>query len=186
MNSFAELIKTRRSTRKFTPDPLAPEQVESIMKAALTAPSSKRKNPWQFILVDDKEMLKKLAACKEQGAAFLSDCALAVVVTADGMASDVWIEDASIASIYMQLQAEELGLGSCWVQVRNRVTADDIDSEEYVRRLLDIPYQLQVLSVIGLGHKAQERKPFDQANLQWEKVHIGRYCMPGASGTQAE
>lgn len=178
MSSFAELIKKRRSTRKFTSELLTPEQVETIMKAALMAPSSKRKNPWQFILVDDKEMLKKLAACKEHGAAFLEECALAVVVTADGMVSDVWIEDAAIASIYMQLQAEELGLGSCWVQIRNRVTAEEMDADEYVRRLLDIPYQLQVLSIIGIGHKDQERKPFNEENLQWEKIHIGKFTMP--------
>lgn len=178
MNKFAELIKNRRSTRKFTSEPLTPEQVEIIMRAALMAPSSKQKNPWQFILVDNKDMLKRLAACKEHGASFLEGCALAVVVTADGMASDVWIEDASIASIYMQLQAEDLGLGSCWVQIRNRVTPEDTDADEYVRRLLDIPYQLQVLSVIGIGHKAQERKPFNEDRLQWEKVHINHYTMP--------
>ncbi|WP_106828021.1 nitroreductase family protein [Parabacteroides pacaensis] len=178
MNSFAELITTRRSTRKFTSELLSPEEVEMIMAAALKAPSSKRKNPWQFILVDNKDMLKKLAASKEHGAAFLEECALAIVVTADGTVSDVWIEDASIAAIYMQLQAEDLGLGSCWVQIRNRVTPDELDADEYVRSLLDIPYQLQVLCIIGIGHKAQERKPFDDAHLQWEKVHIDKFTMP--------
>lgn len=186
MNSFAELITTRRSTRKFTPEPLDPEQVEMIMKAALKAPASKMKNPWHFILVDDREMLKKLAACKEHGAGFLEECALAVVVTADGMVSDVWIEDASIAAIYMQLQAEDLGLGSCWSQIRNRVTAEEMDSEEYVRRLLDIPYQLQVLCIVGIGHKGQERKPFDDSRLQWEKVHIGKFTLPQAAEPSAE
>lgn len=178
MNSFAELIKNRRSTRKFTPEPLSPEEVEIIMKAALMAPSSKRKNPWQFILVDDKDMLKRLASCKEHGSSFLEDCALAVVITADGMLSDVWIEDASVAAIYIQLQAEDLGLGSCWVQIRNRTTPDETDADECVRRLLDIPYQLQVLCIVGIGRKGQERKPFDEANLQWEKVHLGKFVMP--------
>lgn len=55
------------------------------------------------------------------GAAFLADAAMAVVVMADPLASDVWIEDASIASIMIQLQAEDLGLGSCWIQVRERL-----------------------------------------------------------------
>ena len=59
MESFASLIKNRRSTRKFTDQLLSPEQVEMILKAALMAPASKRKNPWQFIVVEDKEMLKK-------------------------------------------------------------------------------------------------------------------------------
>lgn len=179
MNSFSELIKNRRSIRKFTDELLTPAEVEFLLKAALMAPSSKRKNPWQFVVVEDKEMLKKLAVCKEHGAAFLEECALAIVVMADGMVSDVWIEDASIASIYIQLQAEDMGLGSCWTQIRNRLTPEDTDADEYVRRLLDIPYQLQVLSIIGIGRKGQERKPFDEVNLQWEKIHLGKFTMPG-------
>lgn len=175
MESFSALIKQRRSTRKFTEEPLTPEQVEKILKAGLMAPSSKGKNPWEFIVIEDKDMLRLLAGCKEHGAGFLENSVLAVVVLANTMESDVWIEDAAVASIYMQLQAEDLGLGSCWCQIRNRVTAEETDSNELIRRLLNIPYQLDVLSIIGLGHKAQERKPFDEEKLQWEKVHIGKY-----------
>lgn len=92
--------------------------------------------------------------------------------------SDVWVEDASIASIYMQLQAEDLGLGSCWCQIRNRQTEDDADAAQYVRGLLDVPYQMEVLSIIGFGYKDQERKPFDESHLQWEKIHLGTFRMP--------
>ena len=130
------------------------------------------------IIVEDKEMLRKLAGCKAHGSAFLEGCALAVVVLANVMESDVWVEDASIASIFMQLQAEDLGLGSCWCQIRNREREDESGAGEYVRRLLDIPYQMEVLSIIGFGHKAQERKPFDESRLQWEKVHIDQFTMP--------
>lgn len=175
MNSFIELIRNRRSTRNFTEELLTPGEVELLLKAALMAPSSKGKNPWQFVVVEDKETLKKLSLCKDHGASFLEGCMLAIVVLADGMLSDVWIEDSAIAAVYIQLQAEDLGLGSCWAQVRGRYTPQDTDTDEYVRRLLNVPYQLQVLSVIGIGHKAQERKPFDEANLQWEKIHIGSY-----------
>lgn len=178
MESFATLIKNRRSIRKFTGQLLNPDQVEMILKAALMAPASKRKNPWQFVVVEDKEMLVKLSACKPAGASFLKDCALAVVVLANVMESDVWVEDASIASIYMQLQAEDLGLGSCWCQIRNRQTEDDADAAQYVRGLLDVPYQLEVLSIIGIGYKDQERKPFDESHLQWEKIHLGTFRMP--------
>ena len=98
---------------------------------------------------------------------------MAIVVTADPLASDVWIEDASIASIMIQLQAEDLGLGSCWVQVRERYTATGMPSDEFVRGVLDIP--LQVLSVIAIGHKGMERKPFNEDHLQWEKIHINKF-----------
>ena len=144
MEQFSDLIKNRRSMRKFT-------------------------------AVDDKETLEKLSHCKEMGAAFLAEAALAIVVMADPLASDVWIEDAAIASIMIQLQAEDLGLGSCWVQVRERFTATGMPSGEYVHEVLDIPLQLQVVSIIAVGHKGMERKPFNEEHLQWEKVHINKY-----------
>ena len=175
MNSFSELIKNRRSMRKFTDEELTQEQVVELMKAALMAPTSKRSNAWQFVLVDDKETLKKLSLCKEQASQFIADAALAIVVCADPLASDVWIEDASIASIYLQLQAEDMGLGSCWVQVRERFTASGMDSGQYVQQVLDIPLQLQVLSIIAIGHKGMERKPFNEEHLQWDKIHLNKY-----------
>ncbi len=161
--------------RKFTAEELTQDEVVTMMKAALMAPTSKRSNAWQFVLVDDKEKLKELSLCKEHASQFIADAALAVVVTADPLLSDVWIEDASIASIYLQLQAEDMGLGSCWVQVRERYTVTGMASDEYVRGILDIPLQLQVLSVIAVGHKGMERKPFDESHLQWEKIHLNKY-----------
>lgn len=175
MESFSELIKARRSMRKFTDEELAQEQVVTLMKAALMAPTSKRSNAWQFIVVDDRQKLKELSGCKEQASQFIADAALAVVVMADPLVSDVWIEDAAIASVYLQLQAEDMGLGSCWVQVRERFAASGVPSGEYVQQVLDIPLQLQVLSIIAIGHKGMERKPFDENHLQWEKVHINKY-----------
>ncbi len=181
MKSFAELITQRRSTRKFTGQLLSPEQVEAILKAALMSPSSKRSNPWQFLVVEDKETLRQLARCKPHGASFLEGCALAVIVMANVMEGEAWIEDTSIASIMMQLQAEDLGLGSCWCQIRGRQTEDDMDSAQYIRGLFDIPYQMEILSVIGFGYKEKENKPFDESRLQWEKIHIGEYRQPEES-----
>ncbi len=175
MENFSDLIKSRRSMRKFTTEELTQEEVVTLLKAALMSPTSKRTNCWQFIVVDDKETLEKLSYCKEASASFIKDAALAIVVTADPMVSDVWIEDASIASIMIQLQAEDLGLGSCWVQLRERFTASGVPSNEYVHEVLDLPLQLQALSIIAIGHKGMERKPFDESHLQWEKIHINKY-----------
>ena len=142
MESFNELMMRRRSSRKFTAEPIAPDQVQELLKAALVAPTSKNAHSWQFVAVEDREMLERLAACRKMGSSFLSGCALAVVVMGDVTVTDVWVEDASIAAAYMQLQAEDLGLGSCWCQVRNRHTPDDTEAEQYVRDLLDIPISL--------------------------------------------
>ena len=86
MEQFSDLIKNRRSMRKFTDQELTQEEVVALLKAALMAPSSKRSNCWQFLVVDDKDMLEKLSHCKEMGAAFLADAAMAVVVMADPLA----------------------------------------------------------------------------------------------------
>lgn len=173
--NFKDLARTRRSIRKYTEEKLTPEQVELILSAALMSPASKRANPWEFVVVEDKEVLEQLASCKKYGAKLIADAALAIVVIADPLKSTVWIEDASIASIMIQLQAEDLGLGSCWVQIRDRYTVNEEQSESFVRGILDIPLQMQVLSIIAIGHKAEEKKPFEKENLEWEKVHIGKY-----------
>lgn len=186
MENFNSLITRRRSTRKFTDELIAPEQVQQLLKSALMAPTSKNSHSWQFVTVEDKETLLALSKCKSAGGAFLEGCVLAVVVLGDMTLTDVWIEDAAIAATYMQLQAEDLGLGSCWCHVRNRRTADDQESEQYVRNLLDIPYQLGVLCVIGFGHKDQVRKPFDDSKLLWEKVHIGKFSLPESSDEAAQ
>lgn len=181
MNSFAELIASRRSVRQYSEEKLSPEQVEKIMKTALMAPSSKHNNSWQFVLVEDKETLKKLSHCKPSGCTFLADCALAVVVLGDPTKSGAVIEDTSIAATYIQLQADDLNLGNCWVQIRGRETEAGQDSEEYVRVLLDIPYHFTIGCIIAIGNKVKPSKPFNESLLQWEKVHIGNFKSPNES-----
>lgn len=175
MNSFADLITQRRSTRQFTDEQLKPEQVHQLMQAALMAPTSKNSRPWHFVLVEDKEMLRQLSTVKTTGASFIADCSLAVVVLADPMVSDMFIQDSSVAATYIQLQAEDLGLGSCWVQVNGRQTAAGQDSEEFVRVLLDIPLQLAVGCIVAIGQKGRIGKPQNIEKLKWEKVHIGKF-----------
>lgn len=175
MDSFQQLLLRRRSIRKFTDQLLTPDQTKVILEAALLSPTSKNSHSWEFIAIEDKEMLLKLSHCKPNSGSLISGSALAVVVLGNPLVSDVWVEDASIASINMQLQAESLGLGSCWVQVRGRSYSDQITSSEYINELLDIPMPLEVLCVIAIGHKVKERSAADLEQLPWEKVHIETY-----------
>jgi nitroreductase len=175
MCNFESLITARRSTRKFTKQQISPEKVQKVLQAALLAPTSKNCKSWEFVAVEDRQVIRQLSTCKDAGSAFLEACALAVVVAGDRTKTDAWVEDASIAAIYMQLQAEALGLGSCWCHVRNRFTGDEAESEQYVRDLLEIPDRFGVLCIIGLGVKERERTPNDLSKLTWEKVHIGAF-----------
>jgi len=178
MEKFSELIRIRRSMRKFTEQELSQDEVVALLRAALMAPSSKGTHAWEFVVVDDKELLAGLSQCKDKGAELIAGAPLAVVVLADPAVSDVWVEDASVATTLMLLQAEDLGLGACWVQMRNRSMADGKPAEEMVRALLHIPDRLRVLSVVAVGHKGMERKPFNEDRLLWEKVHINTFDAP--------
>ena len=90
MEKFSELIKMRRSMRKFTPEKLTDEQLRTVLRAALMSPSSKGTHCWQFVVVQDGETLAQLSRCKAQGADFLSGAPCGVVVLADPAVSDVW------------------------------------------------------------------------------------------------
>lgn len=175
MENLHQLLLNRRSIRKYTDEPVDPQDVRLILEAALTAPSSKSVRPWQFVVVEDKEMLDRLGKCKPNYATSIANAPLAVVVTADITKSDAWIEDASIAAVFMQLQATDLGLGSCWVEVRDRYGADGEPAEDYVRQALGIPEEFGVLCIISIGHINEQRRPIDPEKLLWEKVHIGTW-----------
>lgn len=171
MEDFARLVAGRHSTRRFAPGELTQDEVVSILSAALQAPSSMNRRPWHFIVTDDKERLAALSRCKERGAAFVAGAAMAVVVCGDPLVSDVWIEDCSISAIMMQLAAEDLGIGSCWVQVRERQFADGVPADEMVRAVLGIPLQLQVLAIIAFGRKAVDAA-VPARDIDWGRVHI--------------
>ncbi|HEY6874153.1 MAG TPA: nitroreductase family protein [Geobacteraceae bacterium] len=170
-----ELLRKRRSIRTFTGEKVGPETVELLVEALLRAPSSRGLNPWEFVVVDDTELLSRLSRSKEHGSGFLKAAPLAIVVCADSTRSDVWIEDCAIASILVQMAALSLGLGSCWVQIRNRRHDGGRSAEEYVRELLGLPEHVAVESIIGIGHPAETQRPIPAGELQYAKVKRNRW-----------
>lgn len=174
---FFELIKQRRSCRSFIDKEIEPEKLEKIKEAALRAPSSRSLNPWEFIFVTDKNILKNLSSAKPHGAGFLKTASLAVVVAADPERCDVWIEDSSIASIYIQLAAEALGLKSCWCQIRKRENSPNVPAQNYVKKELGIPNNLEVLSIIAIGYPKAEAEghPISYVEKQQNKIHINKF-----------
>lgn len=175
MTHFKDLVQQRRSHRKFTDEEVDAEDVKLILRAALMAPTSKSQRAWHFVLVDNKADLEKLSDAKDLGGQFIKDAPLAIVVLGDPMQNDCWVEDGSIAAISMQYQAEELGLGSCWVQMRGRGLSDGTTADTVIQGILDIPENYSVLCVIALGHKADERKPQNEDKLKWENVHVDKF-----------
>ena len=172
---FMSLIRKRRSIRRFLNKEVEAEKIDQLVEAALRSPSSRGFNPWEFIIVTEKDLLEKLSKAKKHGSSFLKDAPLGVVVCADPGKSDVWIEDASIASTYIQLTAESLGLGSCWVQVRKRTHDKGNTAEEYISGLLNIPGNLRIESVVAIGYPDEKKAPHGREELQYEKVHLNLY-----------
>jgi nitroreductase len=172
---FMDLITKRRSIRRFTADKVEAEKVEILKEAALRAPSSRGINPWEFIFITDRNLLANLSAAKPHGSTFLKDAPLGVVVCADPQKSDVWVEDASIATIFVELAAASLDLGSCWIQIRKRMHDETQSAEAYIANLLNIPSHLKVESMIAIGYPAESKPPHSKEELQNEKVYLNQY-----------
>lgn len=146
-----ELMRNRRSIRKFKKERIDQAQIDCLKEAVLRAPSSRGNRPWKFYFVQDAGVIAKLSCAKDSGSAFLKDAALAVVVCGDETASDVWIEDCAIAATVVHLTAASLNLGSCWIQIRSRRHTAEVTSEDYVRNILGISPPLRVLAIVALG-----------------------------------
>lgn len=167
---FKDIVQKRRSIRKFTEEKLTEEQLHAILRAGLMAPTGHSQRGWKFIVVTDAAQLEQVSQCKSAGGEFLKGAAAAIVVAYDSSLTDVWIEDASIAAVTMQYQATELGLGSCWSQIRLRTDAEGVLASETLRKQFGLADNWQVECVLGFGYPAIERKLQDEASLKWESV----------------
>ncbi|MCC5911778.1 MAG: nitroreductase family protein, partial [Clostridiaceae bacterium] len=157
-----ELLKKRRSIRKFKSQKIEKEKIDLLVKSALLSPSSKGIRPWEFVVITDEQVIEKLATAKEHGSVFIKNAPLAIVVLGDEGKNDVWIEDTSIASVIIQIMAESIGLGSCWVQIRERNHKPGVLAEDYVREVLSIPETRRVESIIAIGYPNEEKSPYEE------------------------
>ena len=170
MDSFEQLCQHRRSIRKYTNRPVEQEKIDYMLRCALMAPSSKRTNPWEFIVVRDEAKLRKMAGCRTYGSQMFETAMAAIVIALDTSLSDAWMADGAIAAEHILLAAEEQGLGACWCHVYCREA-----SEELIKSLCGIPDDRTVLCVISLGYKDEERKNYDLSKLKYEKIHNETY-----------
>ena len=170
-----EILKERRSIRKYEDKSIEKEKVNKLLQAALLSPSSVDSQPWRFIVIEEAEKLQELAKSKTGGSSFLADAALAIVVCADPDISDVWVEDASIAAFSIQLEAQSLGLGSCWIQIRNRRHDEETKSEDYVKEYLNIPEDIRVDSIISLGYPGEKKDSYTEDDADFAKVYQGKF-----------
>jgi nitroreductase len=152
--SVLEVISQRRSVRAYNQDPIPEESLYRVLEAARLAPSGKNLQPWKFVVVQDSALKKKLAkASNDQD--FIADAPLIVVACgfpdecyrAMGRYMKSWPVDVTIALEHLILQAQEEGLGTCWI---------GSFEEEEVKSLLSVPQEVKVLALTPLGYPAEE------------------------------
>ncbi|MCC2232784.1 MAG: nitroreductase family protein [Lachnospiraceae bacterium] len=174
-NHLLYTIKTRRSIRKYTDEPLPENALRHILLAGMYSPSSRNRRPWEFILVNDPDMLKKMSGCRVGSAKMLEHAKAAIVVIGNPEVSDVWIEDCSVVMYGMHLMADYLGVGSCWIQCRLRQAEDGSSTKEYLRHLLHFPENFEVEAILSLGMPEQHPQAPDIIEELLPKLHHNKY-----------
>ena len=167
---FLDLLKKRRSIRQFMEQPVEKEKIDLLVEAMLRSPSSRGLNPWEFVVVSDRKRIKELAKAKAHGSTFMENAPLAIVVCSDPGKCDVWVEDCSIAALINHLAATDLGLGSCWIQIRLRDHDGKMSAEEYVKQQLGLKENLTVEAIIAIGYPKEEKPEHPRSSLPFDKV----------------
>lgn len=158
-----ENIMTRTSIRAYTNQPVAADTVEILLKAGMAAPSAVNKQPWHFVVINERAKLDELAEANPRGGKMLKEAPLAIVVcgdltkTLDGKGQEFWIQDCSAATENILLAAHALGLGAVW-------TAGHPMEErmETLRATLKLPDTIVPLCTIVIGHPAENPDPKDK------------------------
>ena len=170
-----DLLRKRRSIRRFTDQKVEGEKLEVLIESVLRSPSSRGLSPWEFVVVTDEDTIGELARAKTHGSSFLAGAPLAIVVCADPAKSDVWVEDTSIAALLLHLSATDLGLGSCWIQIRNRQYDEQTGSETYVKSILGLDPDMSVEAIVAIGYSAEEKQGRDSESLLYDRISYEKY-----------
>ena len=174
-NAVMDILLKRRSIRKYKNEPIPRETLNMILQAGLISPSGRNRRPWELIVVEDKEVLAKLSKARDHGAAMLEGAGAAIVVFSNPELTDVWTEDCSIVMSNMHLMAASLGVGSCWIQGRLRVSADGRTTEDYIRQILGVPEKYKLEAMLSLGIPDEYPEGHKLEDLPMEKIHWGQF-----------
>jgi len=170
MEECLEMVYTRRSIRSYSDRKISDDEIVKILKAAMQAPSAGNEQPWHFVVVRDRETLKKMSEAFTFGQ-MLPNANVAIVVCADPKLSkypyEMWVQDCSAATQNILIAARMLGIGSVWLGVYPRK-----ERMEKLRRILGIPDDIVVFSVVSLGYPKSEKEFYEaQDRFREERIH---------------
>jgi nitroreductase len=159
-----DALFTRRSIRKYTDDPVAEEDLKTILEAGMNAPSANNRQPWHFVVVDDREKLNGIMAVHPYSK-MLRQAPMALVVCGDTtVSSSYWQQDCAAATENILLAARALELGTVWLGVY-----PNEDRVAGISALFDLPDTIKPLCVIALGHPAEDKGRVDR--YEADKIH---------------
>lgn len=156
-----DAILTRRSIRKYTPEPVPPELVNELLRAAMSAPSAKNEQPWHFVVITDRDILNVIPEL-HPFSSMLREASLAIVVCANTQIADSigwWVQDCSAATQNLLIAAHARGLGAVWLGVypREQRTKD-------MQNLLELPPHVIPLCIVPVGYPAEKKSRADRYN----------------------
>ena len=162
MDERLDIIFARRSIRRYTDQPVSEEDLTGLLEAGMAAPSASNRKPWHFVSVTDHAKLQTLADAHPYGK-MLADAAVAIAVCGDPDISEWWVQDCSAATENILIAAAGLGLGGVWLGCHNRP-----EREQAVREVLGIPERIGVLSLLSIGHPAEDK----EARTQYDRARV--------------
>jgi nitroreductase len=165
-----QAILTRRSIRRFTPEPVSEADLEALLRAAMSAPSAGNERPWHLVVLDDRALLEAVPRFHPYSQ-MLREAPLAILVCGDRRLEKhpgFWIQDCSAATQNLLLAAHARGLGAVWLGVHPRP-----EREAGMRELLQLPEPIVPLALVAVGHPAEQPPPEDR--FARERVHRNRW-----------
>ncbi|PIZ55919.1 hypothetical protein COY23_03785 [bacterium (Candidatus Torokbacteria) CG_4_10_14_0_2_um_filter_35_8] len=165
-------IKKRRSIRDFLEKEVEEEKLQEILKAAMFSPSARHIDPWEFLVVKDKNIIKKLCdSCVFSS--FFEKAPIVIVIVADESKSDYWVEDSAIAAENIYLEVTNQGLGTCYIQIRD-ASGEVKEKEKYVREVFSVPDNIRIQCLMPIGYPAEypgehSNQEFDESKIHWDE-----------------
>jgi nitroreductase len=165
-----DAILNRKSIRKYKDTKVTDEIVEELLKAAMAAPSAGNEQPWEFIVLRDKDIMQKITEVHPYSKMLLNTD-VAIVVCGDEAKEKFkgyWVQDCSAATENILLAAEDKGLGAVWLGVY-----PEEDRVESIKKLLDLPESVTPLSIVPIGYPDEDKNTADRFNK--ERIHYDRW-----------
>lgn len=174
--SLLDIMLNRRSVRTYKEGKISDEDLNKILTAGLSVPTGRNNRPFEFVLVREKSTLEKLMDCRAGGSKALMTADTAIIVLADEKLSATWIEDTALNLGFMHLMASDLGLGSCWLQLRDLPSnIANVSAESLVRGIIDSPMDIRIEGLLTIGLIDTPPTPHTTDDLNFSKIHIEKW-----------